>query len=71
MAYPADIDTFPTLVDGQPAFADYFNDIHASIVAIQTALGLDPAGASDTVADALTDLATRSVGPHPFLLLGA
>jgi hypothetical protein len=71
MAYPGDIDTFPTLVDGQPAFASYFNNIHAAVQAIEETLGTDPAASYDTVADALAALATRSVGPHPFLMMGA
>ena len=62
MAYPTSVDVFPTLVDGTPAYAAYFNNIHTAVLAIEAALGHNPKGAYPSVAAALA-VANTTPGP--------
>jgi hypothetical protein len=47
--YPGAVDTFPTRADGQTITPAMFNDLQNAVIAIQTELGLDPAGSLATV----------------------
>lgn len=70
MAYPTSLDSFTTRVDGQPAYAAYFNDLQTAVVAVETALGTTPQGTYADVAAAITALAaTKPI--HTFLTMGA
>lgn len=54
MAYPSSYDSFPTLVDGQPAYAVDFNMVYTAVQAIQSTLGLNPQGSYGSVQAALS-----------------
>ena len=75
MAYPTSTDSFPTLADGQPAYAAYFNNIHTALVAIETTLGTSPAGIYGDVSARIAALAaTVAAAPapiHGYFLMGA
>lgn len=55
--YPGGIDAFTAKEDGAGhyVFADYFNTLQDAVVAVQTALGVNPQGSYDDVAARLDD----------------